>query len=278
MDAVHHERVGDVVFVVGGGQRAGERADEAVEQHFHVVFVDVGIGEDGLDVGAESAGVQRLVQTEAAAALHPGALPFGVILEPGRGEVFPQGDGQHGRVLELRRVHVFLHEGELAPEAVVLEIDVELVEGHDQFLVVLHLVARGGLDVVLLLVGDHVPDQLDGRVAAAAVDAVAAALGFHDHGLDPVGVGVHLDVGAVGRRIGADVVDVGLKTQHLEADIGVAAGRLDREVAFEIGHGADLRAGEIDGNVGEGFTRRGVRHDAAHTGLGNGYGRRQKHQ
>ena len=276
LDPVHLEGVGDVVLVVGRGQRAGERADEAVEQHLHVVVVDVGVREDGADVGAEAAGVQRLVEAEAAAALHPRARALGIALEPGRGKVFAQRDGQHGRLLELRRVHVFLQEAELVPEAAAVEVDVEAVERHDQLLVVVHLVARRGLDAVLVLVGDDVADQLHGGVAAAAVHAVAAALGLHDHGLDAVGVGLHLDVRVAGRRSGTDVEDVGFITQHLETDIGIGPGAFDGEGAFGVGHRADLRAGENDRDIGERLTRFGIRHDALDSGLGDGTDRRQK--
>ena len=256
--AVHHQGVRDVVFVEGRREGGVDRAHEAVQHHLHVLVEDVGIREDGLDVGADAALVQHLGEAQQAPAHHEGAR-FGRLAVPvGLLFLLAQRDRQHRGVLELGGVHVFLEEREAAPEAAAVEVHVEVVQRQDQLVIVGGLVVLQGPDVVLVLVGDDVPDEFHGGVVAAPVAAVPSFLG-RDHGaLQAVGVRFHFDLQAVGRpaRLHRDVLR--LIAEHLETHGGVVAVVLQGEGALGVGHRADARPQEDHGHVGHGFARLGV--------------------
>ena len=120
--------------------------------------------------------------------------------------------------------------------------------------------------MVLLLVGDDVPDEFYGRVVAAPVAAVPPFL-RGDHGaLQAVGVGFQLHLQALGDlpRRHRDILR--LVAEHLEAHGGIVAVVVQGEGTLLVGHRADARPEEDHGNVGHRFSGLGVGDGAADAG------------
>lgn len=261
-EAVEVHRVGDVVVVEGVAEGGGEGADEAHRHERDVVLVDIYGGEEEVEVLVEA--FLREVHVDAVLAVGGDEGAHTAVDALLRAHALVDGEVEDVGAVELGLIDIFLHEGEMLPEEVLLIVGVELVEAHVELLE--FLAAEMGLrhDAVLLLVCDDLLGQLHGGVALAAV-AVFGALGGDFHLLEGAGRGFEGDADVLCAALGHGHRE-GLVAHHAELHEGVGEADGEVEAAVDVGHRAQLGVRHEDLHEGHRLARDVVGHRARYRG------------
>ena len=140
-------------------------------------------------------------------------------------------------VFEVHGIDEVLQETELAPELVLVEVEVEGLDRHDEFFVTLFSVGSTGAEAVLVLLCNHIFNEFDGGVAFASV-GLALLLGLHHDILQGIDFGLQRNE-EFGLTVGFDREGLGFVSHHAKLKGDESTLVLYDEIAIEVAGGTD---------------------------------------
>ena len=164
-------------------------------------------------------------------------------------------------IVEFGAVNVFLYKRKVFPEQMLLEVGVELVEAHVQFLEHLAAEVFVGHYVVFLLAVYDMAHQVYSGVVLAAVAFVFAFLGGDVHSLQGLHFRFHAHLKPA-RRVAFQRYRLGTVAHHAEVQQGVDGCDTEVEMPVDVRHCAAFRVGNGNLHKRERLARGAVDHRA----------------